>query len=171
MIKAENKSVQQSTEHAIVITRDFNAPPALVFMCWTEPERVKQWFSPKGFTTTYCEIDLRAGGVCRICMRSPEGKEFWSKCVYREIIEPYRIVHTDAFSDEKGNIVSPKQYGMNEWPDETIVTINFSEQAGRTKLTLRHSPVKPSKDRDMCQKGWNECLDKLTYYLAKEKKI
>ena len=60
------------------------------------------------FTTPYCSIDLRVGGVCRLCMRSPEGKDFWSKGVFREIIEPHLIVCTDTFSDEKGNIVSPK---------------------------------------------------------------
>jgi uncharacterized protein YndB with AHSA1/START domain len=171
MSQIEIKSDKQTLEHSIVITRDFDAPPALVFKCWTEPDRIKQWFSPKGFTTPHCTSDLRVGGECIVCMRSPEGKEFWSKGIYREIIEPYRIVRTDEFCDEKGNHVSPEKYGMPNWPDETTVTANFTEQAGRTRIKIQHSPVKPSKERDMCQQGWNECLDKLDEYLKKEKKI
>ena len=168
MNQTRNNSVEQIAEKSLVITRDFYAPPAFVFRCWTEPDHVKQWFSPKGFTTPYCSIDLRVGGVYRLCMRSPEGKNSWSKGVFREIIEPYRLVYTDAFSDEEGNIVPPRQYGMDNWPDETVITVNFTEQAGWTKLTLRHSPIEPCKERDMCQQGWNECLDKLADYLAEE---
>jgi uncharacterized protein YndB with AHSA1/START domain len=168
MIKTQNQSVSQTTEHSIVITRVFDTPPELVFKSWTEPERVKQWFSPKGFTTPHCTIDLHVGGIYHLCMRSPEGREYWSKGVYREIIEPKLIVRTDTFSDEKGNIVSPKQYGLNNWPDETIVLVNFANYAGRTKLTIRHSSIKPSEERDMCQQGWNECLDKLADYLGEK---
>ncbi len=171
MNQIKNKSEQQILQHSIVITRDFDAPPKLLFKYWTEPEYVKKWFSPKGFTVPYYKSDLRVGGESIVCMRSPEGKEFWSKGIYREIIEPYRIVRTDAFCDEKGNIVSPKHYGMDNWPQETIVTVNFTEQAGRTRVMIQHGPVEPSKERDMCVQGWNECLDKLSDYLKKEKKI
>jgi uncharacterized protein YndB with AHSA1/START domain len=171
MIKTENKTAQQTTEHAIVITRIVDAPPDAVFDAWIQPWRVMKWFSPKGFTSPFFAIDLRAGGICRHCMRSPEGKDFWSQGVFREIRKPHRLVYTDSFCDENGNIVSPKQYGLKDWPNETIITVTFDDYAGGTKLTLMHWPVKPSKERDMCQQGWNECLDKLTDYLAKEKKI
>ena len=40
-------------------------------------------------------------------------------------------------------------------------------QAGRN-LRFRHYPLEPCKERDMCQQGWNECLDKLADYLAEE---
>ena len=170
MIKTENKSDQQTIENSIVITRDFNVPSKTVFKCWSDPEKVKQWFSPKGFTTPYFDHDFRVGGISHVCMRGPDGKEYWSKGVYIEIIEPYRIVRTDTFSDEKGNTVSPREYGLENWPDETIVKANFSEHAGRTRLTLQHYPVQPSKEREMCQQGWNGCLDKLDDYLKKEKK-
>jgi uncharacterized protein YndB with AHSA1/START domain len=161
-------SAEQTTENSIAIIRVFDTPPNIVFKSWTDPECVKQWFSPKSFTTPYCSIDLRVGGECLLCMRSAEGKDYWSKGVFREIIEPKLIIRTDTFSDEKGNIVSPKQYGMNNWPDETIVQVNFADYAGRTKLTIQHYPIEPGEERDMCRQGWNECLDKLADYLAEE---
>ena len=152
-----------------MITRVFNAPRELVFKAWTQPERLKNWWSPKGFTCPHSEIDLRPGGKYLNCMRSPEGKDYWSRGIYQEIVEPERIVCTDSFADENGNLVSPQDYGMStDWPTEALIEANFIEHDGKTELTLRHSPIKPGSERDMCQQGWNECLDKLADYLAKE---
>ena len=50
-----------------------------------------------------------------------------------------------------------------------MIEITFDEQADKTRLTLQHYPINPGKDRDMCRQGWNESLDKLADYLAKEK--
>jgi uncharacterized protein YndB with AHSA1/START domain len=158
----------ESEEQALVITRFFDAPRDLVFKAWTEPERLMRWWGPKGFTSPVCKIDLRPGGVYLNCMRSPEGKDYWSQGVYREIVRPERIVCTDTFADEKGNKVSPQQYGMNpDWPDEMVISVTFTEHSGKTRFTLHHSPMKPGPDRDMCEQGWNESLDKLEDYLAK----
>jgi uncharacterized protein YndB with AHSA1/START domain len=127
-----------------------------------------RWWGPKGFTSPVCKIDLRPGGVFLNCMRSLDGKDYWSQGVYREIVKPERIVCTDTFADEKGNPVSPRQYGMSpDWPDEALITVTFTEHKGKTRLTLQHSPLNPGPDRDMCQQGWNESLDKLEDYLAK----
>jgi len=158
-----------AVEQKIVITRVFDAARDLVFKAWTEPERVMRWWGPNGFTAPFCKIDLRPGGVFHNCMRSPEGQDFWSKGVYREVVEPERIVCTDFFSDEAGNMVPPTQYGMSpEWPKEALLTVTFVEHDGKTKLTLRHAVGSaPATEREMCQAGWNESLDRLAAYLAK----
>jgi NADPH2:quinone reductase len=170
MGKTKIHPVPQAEEQTLVITRVFDTPRKLVFEAWTDPERVMRWWGPKGFTTPVCEIDLRPGGVYRSCMRSPEGREFWGQGVYREIVEPERIVCTDTFADEKGNTVSPERYGMSaDWPAEALITVTFAEQAGKTKLTLRHSPLPAGRERDQCRQGWEESLDKLADYLAKER--
>ncbi len=167
MSKIKSKPVRQAAEQTLVITRTFDAPRSLVFKAWTESERVKRWWGPKSFTTPVCEVDLRLGGVFRTCMRSPDGQEFWSQGVYREIVDPERIVCTDSFADEEGNLVAPEHYGMSpEWPAEALITVTFTEHAGKTRLTLQHSPVPPGRDRDLCQQGWEESFDKLADYLA-----
>jgi len=122
-----------------------------------------------GFTTPVCKIDLRPGGVFHNCMRSPEGRDFWSKGVYREIVEPERIVCTDFFSDAEGNLVKPTQYGMSpDWPAEALVTVTFAEHEGKTTFTLHHAVGSaPASERDQCQAGWTESLDRLAGYLAK----
>ena len=78
----------------------FSPLMAAALLAFLRSERVMRWWGPKGFTTPVCEIDLRPGGVYRSCMRSPEGQEFWGQGVYREIVEPERIVCTDTFADE-----------------------------------------------------------------------
>lgn len=157
-----------STDQDLVITRVFDAPRKLVFKAWTEPERVKRWWGPNGFTTPACTIDLRPGGVFHNCMRSPEGRDYWSKGVYREIVEPERIVSTDFFSDEQGNPVPPTHYGMSpDWPQEALLTVTFAEHGGRTTLTLQHAVGSaPASERDQCRAGWSESLDRLAAYLA-----
>jgi uncharacterized protein YndB with AHSA1/START domain len=109
----------EPSEQELVITRVFDAPRELVFEAWTEPEHFVRWWGPKGYTTPFCKIDLRPGGVVHHCMRSPEGREVWTKGIFREIVVPERIVLTDSFADAEGNVVSPMHYGMSpDWPLE-----------------------------------------------------
>jgi uncharacterized protein YndB with AHSA1/START domain len=154
----------------IVVTRVFDAPRRLVFKAWTEPEHMKRWWGPNGFTMPVCTVDLRPGGVMHFCMRSPEGQDIWCKGVYREVVEPQRIVSTDSFSDKDGNVVKPSQYGMSpDWPVEALITTTFAEQAGKTAFTLRHAVGSaPAADREGCRAGWSESLDRLASYLAEE---
>ena len=154
-------------ERELVISRAFDAPRELVFKAWTEPERLKRWWGPKGFTTPYCEIDLRPGGVMHYCMRSPDGLDVWNKGVFREIVVPERIILTDSFADAEGNVVSPTHYGMSpEWPLEALLTVTFEEEAGKTRVTLRYEGLPPGADRDGSQRGWSESLECLGEYLA-----
>jgi uncharacterized protein YndB with AHSA1/START domain len=165
---AENSSKKEQTEQ-VLITRVFDAPRESVWKAWTECERLMRWWGPKGFTTPLCKIDLRPGGVFHNCMRSPEGRDYCGKGVYREIVEPERIVFTDFFVDEEGNPVPATYYGMSpDWPLETLVTVTFAEHEGKTKLTLQHALGSvPASERDMCQQGWSESLDKLAGDLAR----
>jgi uncharacterized protein YndB with AHSA1/START domain len=159
---------KESAERMLVITRVFDAPPGIVFKAWTEPEHFVRWWGPKGFTTPFCKIDLRPGGVIHFCMRSPEGRDFWNKGVFREVVEPERIVSTDTFSDEEGNLVQPAHYGMSpDWPSETLVTVTFAEHEGKTKLTLQQTVLESVAERNGAQQGWTETLDRLAEYLAK----
>lgn len=169
MARAENNPSQMMTEEVLVVTHVFDAPRTLVFKAWTEPERAKQWWGPKNFTTPVCNIDFRVGGSYLYCMRSPEGKDYWSQGVYRAIKEPERIVSTDTFADSEGHPVPPEQYGFSsEWPEEAIIDVTFTEHAGKTRVTVRHSPLPQGRERDMCREGWDESMVKLGDYLAGE---
>jgi len=155
-------------DRELVITRVFDAPRELVFKGWTEPERLMRWWAPKGCTTPFCRIDLRVGGVFHYCIRLPEGRDIWGIGVFREIVEPERIVYTDAFADADGNPVPPAHYGMTSGhPPETLVTVTFAEHEGKTKLTLQHSIPESVEERGGIQQGWTEMLDRLAGELAR----
>jgi uncharacterized protein YndB with AHSA1/START domain len=167
-MNAKDRSKSDQAEQMIIITREFDAPRETVFKAWTDCDRLTRWWGPKGFTTPLCKIDLRPEGVFHNCMRSPEGRDYCGKGVYREIKEPERIIYTDFFVDEKGNPVPASHYGISpDWPQETLVTVTFAEHDGKTRLTLQHSVgAVPDSERDMCQQGWSEMLDKLAGHLA-----
>lgn len=155
------------SEQDLFITRTFDAPRELVWKAWTDPEHVKRWWGPKGFTAPFCKIDLRVGGVFLCCMRSPDGKDYWNTGVYREIVKPERIVYTDSFADERGNVVPATHYGMSaDFPLEMLVTVTFEEHEGKTKLTLIHVGIPSGADQDGARQGWKESFDKFAEYLA-----
>ena len=151
-----------SESQKIVITRTFDSPLTDVWSTWTDQERVKSWWGPKGYTAPSVDIDFRTGGRYLLCMRSPEGKDFWSTGVYREIVPQRKIVSSDSFSDEKGNVVGPEYYDMPAGlAKEALITVEFEEQQGRTNLTLHHFGIPEGEWAEMCTTGWNESFDKL----------
>ncbi len=153
---------QSTTEQALVIERIFDAPRELVWKAWTEPERVVRWWGPKGYTSPGCNIDLRVGGSYLWCMRSPEGQDLWSTGVYREIAPFERIVCTNSFADEDGNVVPASHYGITaDLPLEMLATVTLEDLGAKTKLTLRHEGFPPGEMRDGAGVGWNESFDKL----------
>lgn len=156
-----------ASKHMLKIERTFVAPVERVWEVWTKPELVKEWWGPKGFTAPMAEIDLKVGGEYFYCMRSPEGKDYYSKGTYREIVPLKRISALDSFADDKGNIVPATYYGMSEdFPKAMIVTVAFEPTAdGQTKFTLWHQVVPNEEVMIDMRAGWNESLDKLASVL------
>ena len=152
-------------EGVLVIERAFDAPRELVWKAWSDPELAKRWWGPKNFTSPAAEIDFRVGGKYLLAMQSPDfnnGEPIWSTGVYREIVPYERIVCTDCFADEKGNVVPATHYGMTEdFPLEMLVTVEFEEVGGKTKMTLRHEGLPAGDTLQGAGAGWNESFDKL----------
>jgi uncharacterized protein YndB with AHSA1/START domain len=73
-----------------------------------------------------------------------------------------RLVFTDSFADEKGNVVPASHYGLTgDWPLELLVTVTFEEKKGKTTMTLRHEGIPSGTMSDNTEAGWNESFDKL----------
>jgi uncharacterized protein YndB with AHSA1/START domain len=158
-----------------VISRTFDAPRERVWQAWTEVERLKQWFSPKGFTVIAAKMELRPGGSYHYGMRSPDGQEMWGKWVFREIKAPERLVLVNSFSDAQGGITRHPM--APTWPLEMLSTFIFEDEpGGKTKVTIRWSPHNATEEeqktfdagRDSMQQGWGGTLDQLAAYLAKQ---
>src|SRR5260370_18353649 len=96
----------------MVITRVFDAPRALVWKAWTDPQYVMQWWGPKGFTAPFCKIDFRVGGKFLCCMKSPDGQEGWNGGEYHENVPHQKIVYSLYIADSNGNKVRPSEDRM-----------------------------------------------------------
>jgi uncharacterized protein YndB with AHSA1/START domain len=154
-------------KNELTITRIFDAPRENVWKAWTAPEEVKKWWGPKNFTAPVSKIDLRVGGKYLSCMRGPDGKDYWSTGVYREIVPMERIVVTDSFADEKGNVVPASHYGMTgDFPLELLVTVTFEEMGNKTKMVLRHEGIPEGMMRELTETGWSESFDKLAEHIV-----
>ena len=159
----ETKTKQQASalQNEIVINRVFDLPISKVWQAWTDAETFKKWWGPKDFTCPSSKMEAKVGGKYLSCMRGPDGKEYWSTGVVKEFIPERKLVVTDSFSDEKGNIKPASDYGMpGDWPKELLLTVYLEEADGATKMKIRHQGV-PEEMREDCIKGWNESFDKL----------
>jgi uncharacterized protein YndB with AHSA1/START domain len=115
-------TVTLPTDEQILITREFDAAKHLVYKAWTTPDLVTRWWSGRRGKMTIAEIDLRVGGMWRYVMIAEGGFEVAFHGEYREIVSNERIVMTDVYE---------------AMPDgEALVTVTFTENDGRTVLTL-----------------------------------
>lgn len=142
-----------------MVERTFDAPRERVFRAFTDPALLRRWWVPEGATLSHCTVDLRVGGAFHTCMRFPDGKTFWGRGVYREIVPSERLAFVDSFSDEKGGVVAPTAYGMSPGhPAEALVTVTFERLGARTRVTLRHELPPGLPERQGTRDGWNAML-------------
>lgn len=148
-------------EQPLIITRVFDAPLELVWQAWSQPEQLRLWSSPNNYTIPFYHADVRVGGKYHMCMRSADGQNYYSAGTYKEIIPMKKIVWSDGFADENGNIISAEIYGMGDLPLEQEISVSFEEDNGKTKTTLEHSGIPQGDTFEQMRTGWNECFDKL----------
>lgn len=156
----------------LTLVRGFDAPPEVVFKAFSEPERLERWWGPEGWRTETSRFEFEPGGTWHFCMRCTDenqadsyGKESWGKAVYQEINPPERIIYVDTFSDAEGNSVE----GM----PETLVTFDFFEKEGETKLIVRAQFPSEEDLQSVLDMGLIEgfesqfnCLDAYLYEVA-----
>lgn len=90
MAKAEKSN---TADREIRMTRLLKAPISLVWEVWTNPDHIKNWWGPNGFTNTIQTMDVRKDGVWEFVMHGPDGTDFKNKNVFREIIKNKKIVY------------------------------------------------------------------------------
>ena len=108
-------------EAVVRFQRFVNAPPALVFEMWTDPEHLRHWWGPRALTLVVREIDLRVGGAYRFVSRAPDGQEFAFHGVYREVERPRQLVSTFVYEGLPDN--------------EVVETVTFEPVNGGTLIS------------------------------------
>jgi len=143
---------------AIVGTREFDAPRALVFSAWTDPKHLAQWWGPNGFTTTTYSFEFRPGGVWRFVMHGPDGRDYQNRITFEEIVAPERIVYRHGGGDD----VEPVQFRT---------TVLLEELGKRTGVTWRGEfPSAAERNRVVkdygADKGLEQCMARLADFVA-----
>ena len=123
MASSGTATVTLPTDTQILITREFDAPKELVYEAYTKPEHVKRWWAGQRGEVTVAEIDLRVGGRYRYALIANGGQEVAFNGEFREIVPNERIVNTEAYEGAPG-------------VDPSLNTIAFTEEDGRTTLTM-----------------------------------
>jgi uncharacterized protein YndB with AHSA1/START domain len=139
----------------LVITRTFRAPRELVWKAWADPKQRVQWMGPPQHPARHLEGDFRAGAAWRCCMTATDGGDLWHGGVYRELIEPERMVFTFAWDGDDGK---PE--------NEMLITITFAEDGAGTKMTFHQTGFRTDEQRDGHHEGWTGTFDRLEKFLA-----
>ncbi len=144
----------------MIITREFDAPRALVFKAVTDPKLVSEWWGPRYLTTKVDKMDVRPGGEWRFIQRNAEGMEFAFHGVYHEVLAPERLIDTFEFE------------GLPETGHVALETMTLEElPGGRTRLTAQ-SVFQSVADRDGAlqsgmQEGVNDTYNRLEELVKK----
>jgi uncharacterized protein YndB with AHSA1/START domain len=173
MESAMSETRQARADEDFVISRVFDAPRDLMWEVFTDPEHMKQWWGPKGFSVVVSKIDLRVGGTYHYQLKAPDGSPMWGRFVYREIVPPERIVLVSSFSDEAGGVTRHPMAPV--WPLEMLSTFTFEALPdGRTRFTVRWAPHNATaqernafdEGRGSMTQGWSGTMEQLGAYLA-----
>jgi len=153
----------------LVLERVVDVPRELVWKAWTQPELLKQWFTPAPWKTVECRIDLRPGGAFNTVMRSPEGKDFPNAGCYLEVVPNERLVWTDAL--QAGFRPSARGYLTAEAGFYVTAVITLESVGSRTRYTAHalHSDERGRKQHQEMgfSEGWGAALDQLVALYTK----
>jgi uncharacterized protein YndB with AHSA1/START domain len=139
--------------------RTFRAPRAAVWRAWVEPEQLRRWWGPHGFTNPVCELDPRVGGAIRIHMRAPDGTVYPMTGTVEAVQEPERLVLRCQARDDLGGVVL-----------EVVNTVTFAESAGSTTVQVHARVLDATADGALhlagMEQGWTGSLDRLAALLS-----
>jgi uncharacterized protein YndB with AHSA1/START domain len=166
------KLIMREEGKNLIMEWSFDAPREEVFKAFSDSSKLESWWGPEGWETKNKKFDFKPGGVWHYGMTCKDksqgdfyGMESWGIASYKEISAPEKIVHTDAFSDEEGNV--------NESLPETLITATFTEEEGKTKyVSITEFPSKATLRQivDMgAAEGFASQLRKLDILLAGNK--
>ncbi len=142
----------------LVLERDVDVPVELVWKAWTTPKHLREWFVPKPWSVTACEIDLRPGGIFSTTMRSPEGQEFPNIGCYLEVIPNQRLIFTDTLLP--GYRPSPKPF--------FTAVLELTRQGSGTHyraIAVHGKETRKNHEEMGFHDGWGTVLTQLVAYI------
>lgn len=156
------KTEVSKEDKKLILTRDFEAPPELMFEVWSSCKHLKHWWGPKEWPMHECTMDFREGGKWHYCLRGPkEGDESWGVGIHKQINKPNSIVYMDHFSN-KDAVINQEMPGMR-------VSVEFVAHDGKTRQ-ISTTEFQSNEERDKIfdmgvAQGMDSSSDRLEEYL------
>ncbi len=138
------------TVPALVIRREYAAPPQRVYEAWTDPQIAREFLCPQGMTVGDIAMDVRAGGTYRIDMRTAENEAYVAFGTYRDVQPGRRLSMTWQWQED-----NPAE------EHETLLTLEFNPRGSGTELVLTHERLSSEESRKNHEHGWISMLQKL----------
>lgn len=157
----------KSQDKELLITHLFDAPIAVVFDAWTDPEKLKHWYAPDGCTIEYKFIEVKQGGRFHYCIDHPLHGRAWVIGTYLEISPPEKLVFTIRLSNENGDVLNTSADGKSSgWPGEVLTTVTFEYIGNQTKATIHEAVSEEEAKKTGAYQGWIEMFNKLNQQLT-----
>jgi uncharacterized protein YndB with AHSA1/START domain len=137
-------------DRTLTIEKTFNAPIQLVWNAWTQSEHILKWWAPNGMDIKVIEHNFKVGGKWKYSMPMPDGNEFISEGVYKEIEELKKIITSADFKP---------------MTQDVELQTYFEADGEKTKLTFSviHATPEYCKQQEEMgfYNGWGSALDRL----------
>ena len=165
--------VDLSTPRDMVLIRNFSAPRALVWSCWTDPDHLAAWWGPEGMRNEVT-IDLRPGGIETITMIDASDNNYPIKSTFLEIEPGRKLVGTLLVDDHPADfheLFATYAGGDSDGKLRLVMTVTFEDtRDGGTLVTVRQTfPAQSERDANMkmgAEQGWRESFFKLDRHLS-----
>ena len=117
----------------IDITREFDAPPELVFRAHTDPELLVQWLGGDKYEMIVDRYEVRDGGTWRYIHRDGQGNDWAFHGVFHGAPTPEGMVQTFEFEGAPGYV--------------SLDSLTLEDLGGRTRVRI-HSVHQTVEGRD-----------------------
>ncbi len=148
-------------ERDIVLERVLNAPPEIVWRCWTEPEHFCKWYLPKPWYLSSAVMDLRPGGRFSMVTAGPDGPGMTAEGSFLEVVPERKLVFTDLLGEDFSPFETPDTgFGPNF---TAVLTFAPAGAGTRHVAVARHRSAKDAADNRNggFESGWNTACDQL----------
>ncbi len=160
-----------AVDGAVVVVREIDAPPETVWRAWRDPDSIRQWWGPTGFTCPRADVDFRVGGTTVVAMQAPPeygGFVMHNRWTYTALDEPTRIEFVSEFADADGQPIEPAAAGIPPGVPAQVPHVVDLEPLpdGRTRVTITETGYTGEEARRQSELGQEQVMDKLQRLFA-----
>jgi uncharacterized protein YndB with AHSA1/START domain len=162
--------MEAAGQHNVAVTRVFDASVERVWQAWSDPDLVRQWWGPTGFTCPAANMEFQEGGTSLVCMRAPAGyggQNLYNTWTYTRIVPMKEFEYVLRFANEHGEALDPATIGLPPGIPNEVRNLNVFRDLGdgRTELSITEYSYATEEAAQLSKLGLEQCLDKMAAVL------